>query len=97
VVGYGPFSLWVIHKEALCPSSGDINRLMMKWYERLTDLKAYSDGKYDVFDSLVEWVIEAGSNTLENAIHVGLVSLEVLAIDCWLHAVLENHLSKVKK
>jgi hypothetical protein len=30
VVGYGPFSLWVIHKEGLCPSSADINRLMMK-------------------------------------------------------------------
>jgi hypothetical protein len=29
VVGYGPFSVWVIHKEVLCPSSGDINRLMM--------------------------------------------------------------------
>jgi hypothetical protein len=29
VVGYGPFSLWVIHKEGLCPSSGDINRLMI--------------------------------------------------------------------
>jgi hypothetical protein len=29
VVGYGPFSLWVIHKEGLCPSSGDINRPMM--------------------------------------------------------------------
>jgi hypothetical protein len=29
VVGYFPFSLWVIHKEGLCPSSGDINRLMM--------------------------------------------------------------------
>jgi hypothetical protein len=28
-VGYGPFSLCVIHKEGLCPSSGDINRLMM--------------------------------------------------------------------
>jgi hypothetical protein len=25
VVGYGPFSLCVIHKEDLCPSSGDIN------------------------------------------------------------------------
>jgi hypothetical protein len=31
VVGYGPFSLWVIHKEGLCPSSGGINRLMMKF------------------------------------------------------------------
>jgi hypothetical protein len=29
VVGYGLFSLSVIHKEGLCPSSGDINRLMM--------------------------------------------------------------------
>jgi hypothetical protein len=35
VVGYGPFSLCVIHKEGLCPSSVDINRLMMK-----TDQKA---------------------------------------------------------
>jgi hypothetical protein len=29
VVGYGPFSLYVVHKEGLCPSSGDINRRMM--------------------------------------------------------------------
>jgi hypothetical protein len=29
VVGYGPFSLSIIHKEGLCLSSGDINRLMM--------------------------------------------------------------------
>jgi hypothetical protein len=29
VVGYGPFSLYVIQKEGLCPSSWDINRLMM--------------------------------------------------------------------
>jgi hypothetical protein len=29
VVGDGPFSLYVIHKEGLCPSSGDINRLTM--------------------------------------------------------------------
>jgi hypothetical protein len=27
--GLWPSSLWVIHKEGLCPSSGDINRLMM--------------------------------------------------------------------
>jgi hypothetical protein len=27
--GYGPFSLCIIHKKGLCPSSGDINRLMM--------------------------------------------------------------------
>jgi hypothetical protein len=29
VVGYGPFSLCVIHKEGLCPSSGGINMLIM--------------------------------------------------------------------
>jgi hypothetical protein len=29
VMGYGPFSLCVIHKEGLWPSSGDINRLTM--------------------------------------------------------------------
>jgi hypothetical protein len=28
VVGYGPFSFCVIHKEGLCPSSRDINRLI---------------------------------------------------------------------
>jgi hypothetical protein len=30
VVGYDPFSLYVIHKDGLCPRSGDVNRLMMK-------------------------------------------------------------------
>jgi hypothetical protein len=30
VVGYGLFSLYVIHKEGLCPSNGDINRLIMR-------------------------------------------------------------------
>jgi hypothetical protein len=29
VMASGPFSLWVIHKEDLCYSSGDINRLIM--------------------------------------------------------------------
>jgi hypothetical protein len=29
VVGYGPFSFCVIHKEGLCSNSGYINRLMM--------------------------------------------------------------------
>jgi hypothetical protein len=29
VVGYDPFSLCVIYKEGLCPSSGDMNKLMM--------------------------------------------------------------------
>jgi hypothetical protein len=30
VVGYDTFSLWVIHKEGLCPSRWDIKRLMKK-------------------------------------------------------------------
>jgi hypothetical protein len=38
LVNYGPFSLWVIHTEGLCPSSGDINRLMMKGLTKLTDI-----------------------------------------------------------
>jgi hypothetical protein len=29
VVGYGPLSLYVIPKEGLCPSSKDINKLIM--------------------------------------------------------------------
>jgi hypothetical protein len=29
MVGYGPCSFCVMHKEGLCPSSGDIYRLMM--------------------------------------------------------------------
>jgi hypothetical protein len=34
--GYGPFFLCVIHKEGLCPISGDINRLMMMMILLLT-------------------------------------------------------------
>jgi hypothetical protein len=49
VVGYGPFSLWVIHKEGLCPSSGDINRLMMMMminFEHKSQNFTLSDGRY---------------------------------------------------
>jgi hypothetical protein len=41
VVGYGPFSLCVTHKEGLCSSSGDINRLMM--------MELYGSKQWDVF------------------------------------------------
>jgi hypothetical protein len=34
----GPFSLCVIHKEGLCPTSGDINRLMMIYCQLLFTL-----------------------------------------------------------
>jgi hypothetical protein len=32
--GYGPFSLWVIHKKGLCPNSRDINRMMIMMIRR---------------------------------------------------------------
>jgi hypothetical protein len=32
-MGYGPFSLCIIHKESLCPTSGGINRLIMMKYD----------------------------------------------------------------
>jgi hypothetical protein len=35
IAGYGPFSLCVIHKEGLCPSSVDINRLMKMMMSRV--------------------------------------------------------------
>jgi hypothetical protein len=36
VVGYGPLSLSVIHKKSLCPSIGDINKLIIVIDKRLT-------------------------------------------------------------
>jgi hypothetical protein len=35
VVGYSPFSLCIIHKEGMCPSTGDINKLMMMMSQRI--------------------------------------------------------------
>jgi hypothetical protein len=57
VVGYGPFSLWVIHKEGLCPSSGELNRLMMRHYwickqHVLTSLTQRFKHYYDNFNTL---------------------------------------------
>jgi hypothetical protein len=43
VVGYGPFSSCVIHKEGLCPSSGDINRLMMNPSNEWSTLLSFRD------------------------------------------------------
>jgi hypothetical protein len=40
-MGYSPFFLCVIHKEGLCPSRGDINRLMMINLRNLTILSVY--------------------------------------------------------
>jgi hypothetical protein len=65
VVGYGPFSLCVIHKDSLCPGSGDINRLMMRqyrikfdsflWYIQLClpILLLYRRGSCDVYNIYV--------------------------------------------
>jgi hypothetical protein len=46
VVGYGSFTLYVNHKEGLCPSSGDINRLMMmiKILNQYLIVKEINDG-----------------------------------------------------
>jgi hypothetical protein len=49
VGGYGLFSLCVIHKEDLCPSSGDINRLMMMmciYSKPLLTIEMYSNKLY---------------------------------------------------
>jgi hypothetical protein len=35
MMGHGSFSIWVIHKEGLCPSGGDIISLMMICANRL--------------------------------------------------------------
>jgi hypothetical protein len=45
VVSYCPFSLCVIHKEGLCPSSGDIDWLMM-----MIDV----ENEMEEFDSVVQ-------------------------------------------
>jgi hypothetical protein len=42
---YSPFSLCVIHKEGLCPSSGGINRLMMMM--RRTVVKIIAESKHN--------------------------------------------------
>jgi hypothetical protein len=48
VVGYSPFSLYVNHKEGLCPSSGDINTLMMTYHSRFIDPRRDSRGISDI-------------------------------------------------
>jgi hypothetical protein len=59
MVGYGPFSLCVIHKEGLCTSSGD-NKVRMK--KRLDlSIILYLRGGWDS-PSLVEFLIHSDSN-----------------------------------
>jgi hypothetical protein len=60
VVGYGSFSLCVIHKEGLCSSSGDINRLMMKVYIG-TEKFVIVSGKFVSDAALMEKVKENSS------------------------------------
>jgi hypothetical protein len=56
LVGYGPFSLCVIHKEGLCPSSRDIKRLIM-----ISNINIY--GIY--FKNYQEaWYVNNGANKL---------------------------------
>jgi hypothetical protein len=40
MVGYGSFSLCVIHKEGLCPSIGNINGLMMNKFSEIRNSMA---------------------------------------------------------
>jgi hypothetical protein len=58
VVGYGPFSLWLIHKEGLCPSSRDINRLMMMM---ITFYYQYPFWKLFIYNWDRFWMINAGN------------------------------------
>jgi hypothetical protein len=45
-MGFGPLSLCVIYEEGLCPSSGDINRLMMVMINCIV-LKGKRDVEYN--------------------------------------------------
>jgi hypothetical protein len=59
VVGYGPFSLYVIHKEGLSPSSGDINRLMMMMmieYKFTQFVQKFSTQQ--IKNNLATWVLD---------------------------------------
>jgi hypothetical protein len=45
LVGYGPFSLCVIHKEGLYLRIGDINRMMMMYFRRSKKFNWMHKGK----------------------------------------------------
>jgi hypothetical protein len=50
-VSYGPFSLCVVHKEGLCPSSGQINVLMiMMYYLLVINTKLGTNTGFDRYD-----------------------------------------------
>jgi hypothetical protein len=55
VVGYGPFSLCVIHKEGLCPNSGDIKGLMvMMMMNNKIDTRTFTKVSSGAWDKLKE-------------------------------------------
>jgi hypothetical protein len=66
VVGYGPFSLCVTHKEGLCSSSGDINVLMIM-------IAVISDGPHSN-DIAVVLISRSGSGVQFNS-HVRPICL----------------------
>jgi hypothetical protein len=54
VVGYGPFFLCVLHKEALCPSSGEIKMLMMMMMiNPLTPMGCYNATEKNLTTTLI--------------------------------------------
>jgi hypothetical protein len=65
VVGYGPFSLWVIHKEGLCPSSGDFNRLMMMMMILHADDVRTIDRKIILYTQHYKNIINLWNRTLD--------------------------------
>jgi hypothetical protein len=76
VVGYGPYSLCVIHKEGLCLSSGDINRLMMMLMMK----------KHIVYNSqaLSTDELKASKNFIKNAhVLLKLLSYEEYCSNMW--------------
>jgi hypothetical protein len=73
VVGYGPFSLWVLHKEGLCPSSGDINRLMMS--DEVTSNSfnfRYMSASYELLKAAEQASLALASASYLNAIDMDL-------------------------
>jgi hypothetical protein len=59
-VGYGPFSICAIHKEWLCPSSGEINRLMMMNRPTINSIlfqgfQPFSRGCWELYNNWRTW------------------------------------------
>jgi hypothetical protein len=88
VVGYGPFSLCVIHKEGLCSCSGGINRLVMMMCDCGDRLRPMLHSfAIDLMDSAREWPY---ANVLVHAnvrAHVdSQLGSQLVVLNAWLGA-----------